>query len=193
MINKNHELAGFLETFLPDTRKDLEIIASAFERKTFREGEQLFHSGRICREMFFICTGILRIVTLNEKGNQVIHYFLKPNAFCTILNSFTNGLVAAESIEAACDTEVLVINKSRLLLLYQEFPFLENLIKSITQQALLDKIAMRNGYMGFDSATRYQLFLDRQPEIARQVQLGDIASYLGITPQSLSRIRKQLK
>jgi hypothetical protein len=67
------------------------------------------------------------------------------------------------------------------------------LINQVTHQALLDKIAIRNAYLGQDSTTRYKTFMANQPEIASKVPLSDIASYLGITPQSLSRIRKNIR
>jgi len=175
------------------TEEDQAIIINAFEKKSFKEGKYLLPSNRISRQLFFISKGILRIVIRNDKGVEVTHYFLKEDQFCTILNSFKNEVVAEESIQAACDAEVLVISKTRLMELYRQLPYLQVLIDQIIQQGLLDKIRIRNTYLGQDAATRYQLFLTRQPEIAQRVSLGDIASYLGITPQSLSRIRKNTR
>jgi CRP-like cAMP-binding protein len=190
MANK---LISYLQLFRYISADEQKFITDAFESRLFKDGEILFRSGSICRERFFICEGILRIVVQNEKGSEVTHFFLKENQFCTILNSFNNQVVANESIQAACDAEVLVIKKDKLEILYKQVPYLQGLMDQITQQALLDKIQTRNAYLGHDSATRYQLFLMRQPEIALRVQLSDIASYLGVTPQSLSRIRKNIK
>jgi len=67
---------------------------------------------------------------------------------------------------------------------------MKELVSDITQRALLEKINLRNSFLGDDAATRYQKFLAQQPEVALRVSLGSIASYLGITQQSLSRIRK---
>lgn len=186
-------LVGFLKLFRDISADDELLIASAMEYKHYKESDVLFKSGKICREMFFICKGVLRIKMINEKGNEVIHFFLKENQFCSILNSFTNKVIANESIQAACDAEVLAISCSNLDKLYLQIPYLKPLITQIIQQALLDKIAMRTGYLGQDSTTRYKTFMMRQPEIALRVPLSDIASYLGITPQSLSRIRKNIK
>jgi len=169
------------------------LITSYFESNIFEEGDYLFRSGHIIREMFFICKGVLRIMVNNEKGIEVTHFFLKENQFCTILNSFNNEIPAQESIRAACKTEVLSIGKNRLHDLYKQLPWLQVLIGRITQQHLIDKIALRNTYLGLDSTERYKLFLAQQPEIALRVPLSDIASYLGITPQSLSRIRKNIR
>jgi CRP-like cAMP-binding protein len=129
----------------------------------------------------------------NHKGVEVTHYFLKTLQFCTILQSFNHGTVAQESIRAACDSVVRVIGKDSLLELYQKTSWLQPIIDDITQQALLDKINMRNQFLGMDSTERYRIFLAQQPDIARRVSLADIASYLDITPQSLSRIRRNIR
>lgn len=128
----------------------------------------------------------------NEKGVEITHYFLKEDQFCTILNSFHNQVIATESIQAACDAEVLAVSRTVLLNLYEQIPYLQPLIDKITQQALIDKITIRNLYLGHPSAQRYRLFVERQADIAQRVSMADTASYLGITPQSLSRIRKNL-
>lgn len=187
------KLISFLQLFKYLSADDQVLITAAFETKEFNEGDYLFKGGKVCQQRFFICDGVLRIMVRNEKGNEVTHYFLKENQFCTILNSFNNQVPAHESIQAACKTTVLEINRTRLLALYQQIPYLKELIDEITQQALLEKIQVRNAYLGQDSTTRYKLFMMRQADIALRVPLNDIASYLGITPQSLSRIRKNIR
>jgi len=188
-----HKLISFLQLFTRIPDRDQKRIAEVFKPMSFGEGEHLFEAGHVCRERFFICSGVLKIVVTNEKGVRVVWYFLKENQFCTILESFTKEAVAHENIVAACPTEVLRVSKADLLALFRELPYLERLIDQITQQALLDKIKIRNTYLGYDSATRYKLFLMQQADVALKVSLSDVASYLGITQQSLSRIRRGLK
>ena len=184
-------LTTFLQLFRPIPEEDQELITSYFEPRSYKEGDTIFRGGRICQEMYFINAGVLRIVVTNDKGIDVTYFFVKENQFCTILNSFNNQVPAQESIQAACDTEVLAITRNRLLDLYKQLPYMRELIDQITQQRLLDKIQLRNAYLGEDSASRYRLFMLQQPDIAQRVSLKDIASYLGITPQSLSRIRRK--
>jgi len=186
-------LFNYLSLFQPISPADQALISSYVHSRSVQEGELLLQEGRLAREMFFVCRGILKIVTVNAKGNEVTQFFIKENHFCTILNSFNNEVPANESIKAACPAELIVLPRTGLWELYAKLPYFQPLINRITQQTLLAKIAVRNGYMGEDAATRYQQFLERQPDIALRVPLSDVASYLGITPQSLSRIRKQLK
>jgi CRP-like cAMP-binding protein len=185
-------LTDFLELFHEMPAADKALISDATEQRFYKEGEQLSQSGKISREIFFIVRGVLRIMAVNDKGKEVTHFFLKENQFCTILNSFNNHVPASETIEAACYAEVLALSRQGLDKLYTQVPYLQTLITGITHQALLDKINIRNTYLGQDSATRYKTFVMRQPEIAMRVSLSNIASYLCITPQSLSRIRKNV-
>lgn len=188
----SNPLISFLNRYQSFSATAMQQIEAAFKPGSLKEGEELSEPGSICKQLFFIIDGVLRIVIRNEKGNEVTHYFLKENQFCTILNSFHNQVPAEECIQAACNTEVLCISRTALFKLYEELPELQKLIDQITQQALIDKINIRNAYLGQDSASRYLLFLTKQADIALRVSLTDTASYLGITPQSLSRIRKQL-
>jgi CRP-like cAMP-binding protein len=189
---QNH-LINYLQMFRPVSKEDSDLISSVFEYKTYNEGDYLFKNNQVCRELFFIAGGVLKIVANNDKGTEATYFFLKENQFCTILNSFNNQVISDEGIQAACPASVYGITKIALMDLYEQLPWLKTLINQITQQALLDKIQIRNSYLGLDSTARYQLFMMRQPDIAMRVQLTDVASYLGITPQSLSRIRKNMR
>lgn len=188
-----NELVAFLQLFTDLPPDDQALIEAAFVPKAFAEGDVLFQGGHVCREMFFVRCGVLKIVVTNEKGTRVIHYFLKQNKFCTILESFLHASVAEEDIVAACACEVFSVSSVALQNLYNKIPYLERLIDQIRQQALLDKIRIRSTYLGHDAQTRYKLFLMQQSDIALQVPLSDVASYLEITQQSLSRIRKNLR
>jgi len=190
MINP---LTAFLRRFRDISPADEAMISAVTEKRSYRENDYLFTGGKVCREIFFVYKGVLRIMALNEDGKEVTHFFVAENRFCSILNSFTNQVPAAENIVAACDAEVLSITYGNLCRLYAQLSYLEPLIMKIIQQALLDKIAVKNSCLGRDSSSRYQMFVVKQPDIASRVSLTDVASYLGITLQSLSRIRKNNK
>ncbi|PSL32176.1 CRP-like cAMP-binding protein [Chitinophaga ginsengisoli] len=187
----DNQLLNHLQLGKSLSASDQGVILDAFEHRTYKEGATLFQSDHICRQLFFVCKGILRILVQNENGHEVTHFFTSENRFCTILNSFINQVIAHETIQAACDAEVLCIDRAALMELYEQYPALKTAIDQSIQKTLLEKINTRNAYLGYDSSERYRLFLERQPDIASRVPLGDIASYLGITPQSLSRIRRK--
>jgi CRP-like cAMP-binding protein len=188
-----NQLIDFLKRHHAIPEADEPLIEAATEYRHYKKGEYLFEAGKVCREMFLICSGIVRIMTTNEAGNEITHFFIREGRLCSILNSFNNGIIATENILAVNDAEVIVLTRSRLDKLFEQLPYLKSLINQITQQSLLDKIAVRNAYLGQDAATRYKAFIEQQPDLVREVPLSEIASYLEITPQSLSRIRKNIR
>jgi len=185
-------LFKYLELFQEIPSNDNAIISQNATFRKIKEGEVLLQEGKAANEMFFICNGILKIVSISDKGNEVIHFFLSENQFCTILKSFSENVISTDRIQAACDSEVIVFKKDKLLFLYNALPYFKSLLDNITKQALLNKIVLRNSYIGEDATTRYQKFIAQQSNIALRVSQTDIASYLGITKQSLSRIRKNM-
>ena len=181
---------NYLELFQKIPLQDKQAICQNVECKKVKEGEVLLQEGKLAKEMFFICKGVLKIVSISDKGSEVIHFFLSENQFCTILKSFTESTVSTDRIQAACNSEIIVFQKDTLHSLYNTLPYFKNLLDNITKQALLNKIALRNSYIGEDATKRYQKFIVQQSNIALRISQTDIASYLGITKQSLSRIKK---
>lgn len=180
----------FLNSFSKIATTDLDIIIGYAQMREFRAREVLLKEGSIARELFFVVGGILKIVSTNEKGNEVIQFFIKENRFCTILYSFNGGAVSHEGIIAATDGKGWVFSRSALNELYDRLPWFREMIENITHRALLEKIRIRNSLMGEEATVRYQKFIADHPDILQRVSLSDVASYLGITQQSLSRIRR---
>jgi len=100
---------------------------------------------------------------------------------------------AEQSLQAACDTEVMMINKDDLYRLYEQLPYLKIMMNEISNLSMVKMVNLKSTYLNGNSSKRYSLFLKQEPEIALKIALTDIASYLGITPQSLSRIRKNIR
>jgi CRP/FNR family transcriptional regulator, anaerobic regulatory protein len=182
----------FLNFFKEIPAADFELIGQHLQHRDILPGQVLLQQGKTAKELFFVAAGILKIVSTSEKGNDVIQFFIKENKFCTILYSFNGGVVSQESIVAATHGELLVFSRTSLDALYEKLPYFKSLVESITQQALIDKIRVRNSLMGEEATTRYHKFISQQPDIMLRVPLSDVASYLGITQQSLSRIRRNI-
>lgn len=185
-------LLNHLRSFRSITADEAAVIVSYFQHHHVKEGGYILQAGKICRKLFFIVSGVVRIVANNDKGLDITHYFIGGGQFCTILQSFNNETTASDGIQACCDTQVLSISKRNLLELYQKLPFMVSLISQVNEQRMLEKIRLKNAYSGEDAAERYKVFLAEQSDIANRVPQQYIASYLNITPQSLSRIRRNL-
>jgi CRP-like cAMP-binding protein len=188
----NSTVTDYLQQFRPLSAGEKDTILSFFTTEKVEEGRFLSREGKTCMHLYYICSGILRIVSTSEKGTDRTHYFYRENQICTILKSFDEGTTADAGIQAACDAELLVISRSQLDELFTTLPWLKDVLDRVFQRQLLEKVETRNAYLGVDAETQYRLFVERQPDVALRVPMKDIASYLGITPQSLSRIRRNI-
>ena len=192
-MDKKQVLYKFLNLFRDVSEADFTVISEFIHIKRFTEGAVLLEQGKVAREVFFVVDGVLKIISTNEQGKEVVHFLVKENKFCTILYSFLEGEISRESILTSIDTELLVLSKHDLDILYKRLPYFEALIQGIMQRTLLDKIQVRNALMGQDATARYLKFITQNPDIVLRIPLSDVASYLGITQQSLSRIRREIK
>lgn len=186
-------LLAALLPFGPLSAADQQHFAAAWQGRSAAEGEMLFRAGPACPELFFIEQGVLRIVAQSRPGKDITHSFRREGQLCTILPSFEAQVSTALSIQAACPVRVLAISRARLDALYQQVPSLRALFGQLTQHQIIEKLALHRAYLGQDAAARYETFLAREPEVARRVPQQMIASYLDVTPQSLSRLRQRVR
>src|SRR5690606_13778771 len=137
--------------------------------------------------------GILKITSSDELGNDFTYFFMTAGQFMGFLYSMYGDVPAQQGLQAATDLELTVIEKTALYTLYEQLPYLKERIDLIAHLSMSEMIHLKNNYMNGTASEKYHLFLKKQPEIALHALQIDIASYLSIAPQSLSRIRKKIK
>jgi CRP-like cAMP-binding protein len=186
-------LLEYLSSFHPLSEEDGNDIVSFFHPRRLAEGDFLFKGNMVCKELFFIVSGVVRIISTNHKGDEVTYFFIEAGQICTILDSFLYETITDNAIQVSNDAEVLVINTNNFNALCNKVPFFTRIIDRINQNRLLEKVKLKNAYSGLDATERYKQFLKLQADVAYQVPLNHIATYLNVTPQSLSRIRKAIK
>ncbi|RBQ11534.1 Crp/Fnr family transcriptional regulator [Pedobacter miscanthi] len=171
---------------------DIETLASHFRYRKVKAGAFVQELHEVATEIVFVDRGILRIFALDEDRNDITKYFVRENQFFANLESYYNKLPASEAIQAAVNSELYTINFFTFEKFLQQMPNLFIFFKSISEATLLNKIK-DNDFLNFgDAKTKYLELLKRYPILLQQVPQRYIASYLKITPQSLSRIRKEL-
>ncbi len=187
MMEKLRSTLGFGNILSKD---DIALFSAAFQERKLQAADYLKHSGAKSTEIAFIHEGILRIFKTIETGNEVTKYFLRAGQFAAELEGYYSGLPTDDAIQAVTDATIYVIKKSSIEQLSQQIPPLYLFLKSITESALLNKLK-DNDFLNYGNAeTKYHEFVKRYPDLAFLVPQQMIASYLKITPQSLSRIRK---
>lgn len=180
---------GFAGILTPDS---IQQVLMRSDSKSLKAGDYFLKAGQVAGEIAFVDSGILRIYALEPNGDEVTKYFVRENQFTADLESYYSSTPSTNYFQAVVDTEIFVLSRTALNQLNEEVPNLYIFMKSITEAQLLNKIK-DNDFLNFgDAKTKYLEFINRYPELAQQVPQRYIASYLKITPQSLSRIRKEL-
>jgi len=185
-------LDNFLLQFHHFTPQQLHLIRSQATERTYPPGAYFSEAGRVAQEVGFIVSGIFRVCYFDREGTEHTKYFVEENHVIVDLQSYQYQQPATEYVQAATETQVLVF-KARA---WQEFsltivdwPAVE---QKLFTQALLEKLHRRSSLVSPSGAARYELFLATFPGVANRVALAHLASYIGVTPQSLSRIRRNL-
>ena len=174
------------------TEEEFNICTKFFIPKTIRKHQFLLNEGDICKNFCFVNSGCLREYTIDKKGIEHIIQFAIADWWISDLNSFLSGLPATYNIDALQDSEVLLLEKSSRDELLDACPKMERFFRLLLEA---NYIATRQRVADSLSETaegRYLKFVKTYPKLFEQIPQSQIASYLGITPQSLSRIRKEL-
>lgn len=172
-------------------KESLESIISSFEIKTIKKGDFFLKSGIICRKMAFIESGYLRMYDIAD-GKEITFWIGSNGKFITSLSSFIFETENFWNIQAVTDCNILVINREKHFELCKQQPkWLEfdNLLLAHSF-ALLEKSMFSQ--LHTTAQQRFENLLKEEPALFNHVPLQHIASMLGITPESLSRLRKNL-
>ncbi|MHB1148243.1 MAG: Crp/Fnr family transcriptional regulator [Lutibacter sp.] len=173
------------------SKEDISYIFSYFKNKKLKTTEHFHEMHKIANEIAFVEKGILRVYAVEPNGKEVTKYFIRENQFVVDLESYYTSMPGKDAFQAVVNSEIYTIHKSNITKLCDEIPNLYIFLKSITESHLLNKIK-DNDFLNFgDSKTKYLEFIKRYPGLVLQVPQQYIASYLKITPQSLSRIRRK--
>ena len=173
------------------SQHDIDLIAPLFTYKELQAEDYFQPFDKVAKEIAFVESGVLHLFGSDLNGNRVTKYFIRENQFFANLESYYATQPATDAIQAVVTTQLYTISFRVFEQQYARIPNLYIFQKTITEATLLNKIK-DNDFLNFGNARiKYEEFLRRYPSLAQQVPQQYIASYLKITPQSLSRIRKE--
>ena len=184
------ELRKFIERYEKISDVDWDIISAQFKRKELPKNFNILEQGQICKKLYFLESGLLRYFFLKE-GNEVTKFFtIAPYCF-TSQASFNSKKPANEyiqTIEPSIVWEILFEQNEELL----ELNAWNSFARKITQEVQFFTEEILEELQSETAEQRYQKLIQNQPKLLQRIPLKHLASFLGIAPQSLSRIRKKL-
>lgn len=158
--------------------------------RTLEKGEVIVRSGEICSIVAFICRGLLRYYYLKD-GQEHVGHFALEGEFLSAYSSFITGAPSLQIVDALEPTEILSFTKADLDLLFTRSAAFERFGRKIAEEIIVGSQRRTASFL-FDSASeRYERLVAARPRLLSRVPQYLLASYIGITPQSLSRLRKQ--
>lgn len=186
----NTTLKEFLSKYVILSDDELEDIASRFKRKVIKKNDYLLRQGDTCKDLVFVQEGCLRLYYLNE-DIEVSVWFAFPQSSAIEMYSFISGNPSNYFLQAIEDSEVLCLQKAELNKLYQSQPKMQEMMRNFWEDVILNLIN-RFTALQTDSAEKRYLDLLNKPAYMETIPQKYLASFIGVTPTSLSRIRKQI-
>jgi CRP-like cAMP-binding protein len=184
-------LKAFLQTFQILSDPEIDGFVALASPRSLRKGEFFMQEGKTCTEVAFIQSGLLRSFRTLENGEESTYCLSFPNTFMTAYSAFITGEPGMENIQAIQPTELLIVRKSDVDVFAKKHINGLHLLKYIAEQQYLALEKRIFLYQQQPAKERYEEITAEYPEYAAQIPLQYLASYLGITPRHLSRLRKE--
>jgi len=170
-----------------------DLIMSKAEMLEVHKEDYFSEAGKIPKQVGFILEGVVRFCYYNNKGQEITHHFIDENNFVSDQQKFEAQVVASEYIQAVTDCKMLVFSKKDWDDIGNTIVGWDSITGLIMKNCLLKTIERRSPLVSEDATTRYLSFIEHFPGLVNRIPLSHIASYLGITQQSFSRIRKNIR
>lgn len=191
MMTDYNALFRLVEKYIQINEKDIDLIKSSFEVIHLKKNTLLEEEDKLTNYLYFINEGFVRVFYVQE-GEDRTTQINCPSRFITSYQSFISQEKAYDNVETITDCSLLRISKTNLDLLNQKIENWAKFGERIYETALVFNEERTRDMILLNAEKRYQKMLKTQPEIIKNVPIQYIASYIGIKPESLSRIRRQI-
>lgn len=185
------QLHQSIAQFINTSEQEKAFLESAFTHKEVPKKFRLVDYGKVANELYFINKGIIRLFYPKE-GEEITGYLFKENLFTSSYDSFLTQTPSMQVLETLEDCELLVITKERLDRLYEQMPAMHIFTRKMAEQRFINAQRILSSFILDSPEERYLKFVTANKDLLQRVPQHYIASFLGITPVSLSRIRKRL-
>lgn len=187
-------LLDYFQQLIPLSKAEKILVTELFKPRLYRKRQYVLQEGDVCNQFNFIVRGCLRMYKVDDKGDIHIIQFAAENWWLSNIGSFHDQKPSELNIDALEDTMVLQISHENLLLLYKTAPKFDRIFRVLIEKSFvsLQKRLLQN--ISSTAEERYFTFLQTYTDLSTRLPQTQIASFLGISPEFLSRLRnKQVK
>lgn len=185
-----------IETFLSEVldipNENVVKCSPFYQEKRYKKGEILMSEGEICHHIFFVEKGLLRMYSIDKNGKEHIIQFAPEKWIVSDRSSLYFNEKTKYYIDAIEDSEVILLQNDFFQELKNKFPYSSKNNEILLQKHIRNLQSRVNSLLAESAEERYLNFIKMYPDLLLRVPQWMVASYLGITPESLSRVRKEL-
>jgi CRP-like cAMP-binding protein len=187
------ELTDYILQFGDLNKQQIDLIISKATILELQKNEYISEAGKAPKYVGFVLEGVFRFYYYNNKGEDITYYFIDENSFVADYPRFEAQAIATEYVQAVTDCRLLAFSKKDWDELLTIIIGWDIISAKIERNCLTNSIDRRSPLVSEDATTRYLSFIEKFPNLVNRIPLSYVASYLGITQQSLSRIRKNIR
>lgn len=182
----------FLQHIAPITDKEFADSMVYFSEQHLKKGDFFVKQDNVCQQIAFVLKGALRTYYINDKGEEITSCFCVENHLTTSYKSFILQQASNSSIQAMEETALLVVDYDSLQKLYKSSPIWQTIGRTIAEQEYIVMEQYASVLNHETAKAKYLRLLEEQPDVLQKANIEHIASYLGVTRRTLSRIRKEI-
>jgi len=174
------------------TPEDKELIQTFFKPKKLKKKQFLVVEGHVCSYLIFVSKGLLKSYNVDEKGNEHINQFSPEGWWTSDMSSFFSGGISFYSIDAMENSDVLLITSEDFEDLTVKVPIMERYFRLLFQNSLITKERRLISSHTHTAEEKYRHLLESNPDLINRIPQNLLASYLGLSPETLSRLKKNI-
>lgn len=173
------------------TPGEWQAMEDFLEIKVLKKGEHLIKQGQVCNHVFFVNYGFTRVYK-EVKGREISSGFIGANQYISAYDSFLTRQPSHENIDVIEDAELLLLSYDQMQHLYDRYPVYQIFGRKIAEQLFIMVSQRSNALLLLTPEERYKNMIQNESKLLQQVPQYMLASYIGVTPEHLSRIRKKM-
>ncbi len=191
-MSPHDQLLKYIQAVTPLSVGEFSQFKDRFVIQKVKRNEYLLREGEVCNFNLFVCSGTLRMYHIGPEGQELTRYFAFENKFGTSLTSLIEGKPAIENIQAVEKSILLKISKADFLNLVDTVPQVNLIYRNMLEQAYITSQKRIYDFQGKSALERLKWLMSHQPGILNRIPSRLVASYLGITSYTLSRLKADL-
>jgi len=187
----DNKLINYFNQIMPLTTEEITAISETMTIKSYKKGSILLREGETSSEAYFVLEGCVRQYYLVD-GSEKTNNFFTEEQWVVSIKSISQGIPSDHYIDCCTDVKLVVGNRNKEDALYKQFPKLESISRKVMEKNFSEQQEIMAAYLNDTPEQRYLKLLEKRPDLFQIVPQFQIASYIGVKPESLSRIRKRL-